>query len=119
MNEYERRVHPRAILDRRVWICKFKANNEAEDLHDCLVHDISEGGVQVFSNAQYHAGQLVMLTQQIGDEGDLTPVVGVITWAKLDSNENKYGIKFLNLSENSLREIQSIVARLLIQGEGR
>lgn len=112
----ERRQYPRVAVHSHAWVCEFKSEDKADDLEDCVIRDISEGGMQITCECDYYPGKLIMITEQDYLTIGLHPVVGVVTWCKDNGgNEHSYGIKFLHLSDHVLARIKEIVNDLMTQ----
>ncbi len=114
----ERRKHCRVAVNKRVWICNFDETASPADPKDCLIVDISEGGACIQCSARYEEGQPIAFTYQDFMEDGLRPVIGVVMWSRQYSEtDRRYGIKFLGLSTQMLRRIQSIVVQTT-EGKG-
>lgn len=116
----ERRKHCRVPINKRVWLSDFDDEGASpEKARECLIVDISEGGACIQCSQRYEEGQPIAFTYQDFMEEGLRPVVGVVMWVRQYSGtEYRCGIKFLGLSTQMLRRIQSIV-RQMTEGTGR
>lgn len=115
----ERRQFPRVEVNAHVWVCNLDKDNKAVNLEDCVVIDVSEGGLKLACERKYAQGNVLVVTGQGGFFEGLHPVVGLITWCRhIDETSHLYGLKFLGLSDQVLAKIRECVNELLTNSMG-
>ncbi|MBX3385055.1 MAG: PilZ domain-containing protein [Phycisphaeraceae bacterium] len=91
-----RRRFPRQSIRRQAWLFEFSSSMSVSAPMACHTHDISRGGISVFTKRMIHAGRLVCVRIDSPDEGDKPRLlVGVVKTCRYD-DEGLYitGVQF-------------------------
>ena len=82
-----------------------------DNLVPCVTQNISLSGVRIEVNANYAINDRVLLTIKLPDK-DKIIIVGEIIWtSKNDSTPNTFGIKYIDLSVEQLKQMETIIPR--------
>ena len=92
----------------QIYLQPFGHQNGENNLSPCVTKNISLSGIELEVDENHAIGERVSLTIELPDK-DKIIVIGEIIWtSKNDSATNTLGIKFIDLSVEQLKQIESI-----------
>jgi TonB family protein len=101
----ERRRHARHLIRPRLYVA---LNGESSG---GILNDVSEGGVSLDILGPRPASNDVVLNFDLAETGQRFEAKGRVTWSSRAPNENRVGLRFVDLSETSRSQIKNWLAK--------
>jgi TonB family protein len=101
----ERRRHARHLIRPRLYVA---LNGESSG---GILNDVSEGGVSLDILGPRPASNDVVLNFDLAEIGQRFEAKGRVTWSSRAPNENRVGLRFVDLSETSRSQIKNWLAK--------
>jgi len=100
MPAIQERQYPRQLIRPRLYVALNGSSSGG------ILNDVSEGGMSLDILGPKPAGEDVLLNFDLPEIGQHFEGKGRIAWSTQDGNENRVGLKFVELSENSHWQIK-------------